>query len=173
MYVNTAIQSKKNANYGINPNSSQEGREQKHKARPASMFCMVPYVAFYSSTLKMHFHPGKQVAHWVSDHQQNHLPGCSEMPWGLSGVRSAQQCQRAEMIQWLDRVSACWEENAKIFVELVGWGVSFEEWEQLQVVPEANTAAGCLRARASVQERQACRVGELYIHFVLQTVASK
>lgn len=163
---------KKNADYRINSNPSQEGREQKHKASPASMFSIILYVGFHSSILKTQFHPDKQVACWVSDPQWNHPPGCSEMPWGLSGVGSARQCQSAEIIQWLHHVSACWGENAKIFEEVAGQGSSSEQWEQLQVAPEANTAAGCLCARASVQDRQVCGVRELYIHFVLQTVAS-
>lgn len=153
---------KKNADYRRNSKPSQEGREQKCKARPASMFSIIPYVGFHSSILKMQFHPGKQVACWVSDPQRNHPPRCSEMPWGLSGVGSARQCQTAEITQWLDHVSACWGENAKIFEEVVGQGSSSEQREQLQVAPEANTAAGCLCARASVQDGQVCRVRVVY-----------
>lgn len=96
------------------------------------MFCIITYVGFHSSTLKIHFHPGKQAACWVSDHQQNHLPGCLEMPIiGLSRVGNARHCQSAEIIQWLDCGSACWGENAKILEEVVGQGISSEQGEQL------------------------------------------
>lgn len=79
---------KTNADYGINPNPSKENREQKCKARPASMFCIIPCVGFHSSTLKTHLHPCKQVARRVSDHQQNHLHGA----WRCHGDYWVSKC---------------------------------------------------------------------------------
>lgn len=58
MYVNTAIhlqKKKKKADYGINSTPSQEGREQEHKERLVSTFCIIPYVDFHSSALKCIF----------------------------------------------------------------------------------------------------------------------